>query len=224
MVDYAGRQLFLLTPLREGRPVAVGSSCVAFHKFLLTPLREGRPARITPSPKRTNFYSRPCGRGDQNMVQQFRQFQQFLLTPLREGRPESTRTVVRISPFLLTPLREGRRSRPRTGTDAVFISTHAPAGGATRPHRRMSISARLFLLTPLREGRPVFVFFGGIHPPAISTHAPAGGATPLRSHRRHDAAISTHAPAGGATFEIVAQWSSCFQISTHAPAGGATQI
>ena len=80
-----------------------------------------------------------------------------------------------------------------------MISTHAPAGGATRSAgtyprpagflltplregrlrgRFRSASWALFLLTPLREGR--------LHPPqdqghrqAISTHAPAGGATAI---------------------------------------------
>ena len=56
------------------------------------------------------------------------------------------------------------------------ISTHAPAGGATRACVIIFVPVA-FLLTPLREGR--------LHDPGadqdvrpISTHAPAGGATP----------------------------------------------
>ena len=55
------------------------------------------------------------------------------------------------------------------------ISTHAPAGGATRACVIIFVPVA-FLLTPLREGR--------LHDPGadqdvrpISTHAPAGGAT-----------------------------------------------
>ena len=58
-----------------------------------------------------------------------------------------------------------------------YISTHAPAGGATG-NRRTQPAARQ----------------------SISTHAPAGGATPSPAPRRSSTStISTHAPAGGAT-------------------------
>ena len=60
---------------------------------------------------------------------------------------------------------------------AFPISTHAPAGGATRDRR-----CRLRHL-----GR------------TISTHAPAGGATVTTKQKGADTKISTHAPAGGAT-------------------------
>ena len=84
-------------------------------------------------------------------------------------------------------------------TNPSGISTHAPAGGATRPK-------------PL----PSFLSY-------ISTHAPAGGATragqageklwceflltPLREGRQQQQRLHL----------------SCARISTHAPAGGATQ-
>ena len=57
-----------------------------------------------------HFYSRPCGRGDRDASDVILQAEQFLLTPLREGRPEKTK---------------GEQSN-------MVISTHAPAGGATR--------------------------------------------------------------------------------------------
>ena len=102
--------------------------------FLLTPLREGRPRRRdsqhAPDPY---FYSRPCGRGD-----------------AINGEPLSSATA-----FLLTPLREGRREGRRDGRRREAISTHAPAGGATR----------LWQLRCAALG--------------ISTHAPAGGATAI---------------------------------------------
>ena len=101
--------------------------------FLLTPLREGRRAS---SQMRTNI----CG---------------FLLTPLREGRPDASlapELFTRL--FLLTPLREGRHDLQSRITTMNRISTHAPAGGATRYGANSADSWFLFLLTPLREGRP----------------------------------------------------------------------
>ena len=123
--------------------------------------------------------------------------------------------------FLLTPLREGRRTALRSlCSTRITISTHAPAGGATRSQKSAPSDA-IFLLTPLREGR-LESAITGVAKTTISTHAPAGGATvafamartvqspflltPLREGRRSDFSAS----------------SVCFAISTHAPAGGAT--
>ena len=55
--------------------------------------------------------------------------------------------------FLLTPLREGRHAVIDIALDGDIISTHAPAGGATKTSNTKSVSI------------------------TISTHAPAGGAT-----------------------------------------------
>ena len=79
-------------------------------------------------------------------------------------------------PFLLTPLREGRHGAAPVDARAGFISTHAPAGGATGSARLPASVQGSFLLTPLREGRHA----DGddcTQTPLISTHAPAGGAT-----------------------------------------------
>ena len=55
---------FLLTPLREGR-LGEGEEIPYSKAFLLTPLREGRPEGFPPRhTPHTDFYSRPCGRGD----------------------------------------------------------------------------------------------------------------------------------------------------------------
>ena len=79
---------------------------------------------------RTDFYSRPCGRGDGRRSSTTSISALFLLTPLREWRP----------------LFRGGLRRPPA------ISTHAPAGGATSKRRKVSRTCQ-FLLTPLREGR-----------------------------------------------------------------------
>ena len=55
---------FLLTPLREGRPFDPAEGIV-MPKFLLAPLREGRPAACgTAHSAAAYFYSRPYVRGD----------------------------------------------------------------------------------------------------------------------------------------------------------------
>ena len=100
--------------------------------FLLTPLREGRPLL-------RHFVVTFC------IV--------FLLTPLREGRHTAGTYPTSGFTFLLTPLREGRRPRPIFLFPRLCISTHAPAGGATRMDAANISSQRIFLLTPLREGR-----------------------------------------------------------------------
>ena len=166
--------------------------------FLLTPLREGR----------RNFFTSPFPPSV------------FLLTPLREGRRAVHRDPVHRPAFLLTPLREGRPQARDRRAEIFNISTHAPAGGATKSPYRLSLRS------------------------AISTHAPAGGATISMTKESAAFAISTHAPAGGATgsarlpasvqgsFLLTplregrhADGDDCTQtplISTHAPAGGAT--
>ena len=166
-----------------------------------------------------NFYSRPCGRGDKKEASDARRLCEFLLTPLREGRLKKADASGKPTIFLLTPCGRGDQILLPGARAADDISTHAPAGGATKASRRV------------------------IHPIPISTHAPAGGATkkadasgkptiflltPLREGRLRNlremlckALISTHAPAGGATL-LLALSSSCVSISTHAPAGGAT--
>ena len=146
--------LFLLTPLREGRHAAAkitaGHIVISTHApaggatqssrrcifmkgiFLLTPLREGRHScRASSYRVCRNFYSRPCGRGDNN-------------SDLLARR-------CRIS----THAPAGGATRAMYGViKSEFISTHAPAGGATGDVDAAGGYADRFLLTPLREGRP----------------------------------------------------------------------
>ena len=101
----------------------------------------------------------------------------FLLTPLREGR-RACRACrePREAHFYSRPCGRGDRKRDPASCLCLYISTHAPAGGATRDQ---------FCTTKILK--------------LISTHAPAGGATrPARLYPRRGP-ISTHAPAGGAT-------------------------
>ena len=102
---------------------------------------------------RRDFYSRPCGRGDPEGKGARCQSQDFYSRPCGRGDPDE-RAVLRLR---------------------YFISTHAPAGGATTPCSTAK-SSTTFLLTPLREGRHCRDCRPG-RGDHISTHAPAGGAT-----------------------------------------------
>ena len=82
--------------------------------FLLTPLREGRPRCFFRIRGIHYFYSRPCGRGDYRRSIVHLIPRSFLLTPLREGRPAQAPSRDSRPQFLLTPLREGRRWRSTT--------------------------------------------------------------------------------------------------------------
>ena len=192
------RSLFLLTPLREGRPLTLyfvsstlnisthapagGATKLDAETNTLSVISTHAPAggatlRRYPAACRTShFYSRPCGRGDLNLLSA-KMFNPLISTHAPAG---------------------GATLPPSSGRTQPRISTHAPAGGATRPScllvkrsgnfysrpcgrgdRRHSfgVSApRSFLLTPLREGRR-FQRDGGAGVYVISTHAPAGGAT-----------------------------------------------
>ena len=124
----------------------------------------------------SNFYSRPCGRGDENMGEDIKRGMVISTHAPAGGATTSGMLETSKAKFLLTPLREGRLASPGGRAAGSRISTHAPAGGATNA----GIS-----------GSTVFQ--------PISTHAPAGGATRKNGCGEDFTDISTHAPAGGAT-------------------------
>ena len=104
----------------------------------------------------------------------------------------------------------------------IVISTHAPAGGATRGTRAMAQHSTNFYSRPCGRGDQIRVFMI-VDRGQISTHAPAGGATKVGDIAITARTISTHAPAGGATRDGRPQSAARQSISTHAPAGGATE-
>ena len=151
---------------------------ILMRLFLLTPLREGRPiTSATPIRTRSHFYSRPCGRGDRFRPNGNGCRKLFLLTPLREGRHKGCRYRPDAESISTHAPAGGATEGGGKITDhAVLISTHAPAGGATASTSESQNINTKFLLTPLREGRHVGVLpLRWIY--RISTHAPAGGAT-----------------------------------------------
>ena len=242
----APRTPFLLTPLREGRR-GLRIARKGLSHFYSRPCGRGDAYARAAGRYDAHFYSRPCGRGDitaANMAAILARISthapaggatsppmicaawhsQFLLTPLREGRPECVMRLPACIVFLLTPLREGRLVIQHSDIALVAISTHAPAGGATKyAMERGGWSSDKFLLTPLREGR--------LHKERFQKLRIRFLLTPLREGRRvvcsffsPDSSISTHAPAGGATKLDVFPPILDFSISTHAPAGGATHL
>ncbi len=103
--------------------------------------------------------------------------------------------------FLLTPLREGRHSFPVSRYSPFAISTHAPAGGATRPRWKLARSRSTFLLTPLREGRrPACRAMDSLN---HFYSRPCGRGDDEGEPAAYIGSISTHAPAGGATLSAL---------------------
>ena len=191
-----------------------------------------------------NFYSRPCGRGDLQSERTPLLSYNFYSRPCGRGDAERAAVAEAIAEFLLTPLREGRLKGGVVMSPINFISTHAPAGGASlyallqsggalyfysRPCGRGDYSGingllrgHIFLLTPLREGRRTSR--------PVRQKPDRFLLTPLREGRQvlvrvkiHTNHISTHAPAGGATCFPATGEFELLTISTHAPAGGATR-
>ena len=144
----------------------------------------------------------------------------FLLTPLREGRPSSAPCSARLRYFYSRPCGRGdlyqqakiareyiSTHAPAGGATAehsdggckYYISTHAPAGGATDCVSNLFVRHCIFLLTPLREGRP-HRSRARIHQDEHFYSRPCGRGDLDALHvRLRPVGISTHAPAGGAT-------------------------
>ena len=178
--------------------------------FLLTPLREGRPHFKERRRGLLHISTHaPAGGATEGLAAVIGTIQ-FLLTPLREGRPEPYDNVL-FPDLISTHAPAGGATQLRLGqTHFQPISTHAPAGGATiwgrscwqslrhfysRPcGRGDTTSGRSrrttspFLLTPLREGRLNRI---RNHPPPSSFLL-----TPLREGRPSGRQIRT----GGANF------------------------
>ena len=190
--------LFLLTPLREGRP-GVSKDLIRYDQFLLTPLREGR-RRPQPEQEIGSRISTHAPAGGATS----------------RWRPSAAAAV-----FLLTPLREGRLHRnTHLPADRDFYSR--PCGRGDLFYCIHGVPPNLFLLTPLREGRRAPT--APVSRPASHFYSRPCGRGDLadveiladevshfysRPCGRGDAAIknrnigydmiSTHAPAGGAT-------------------------
>ena len=263
-LGYEPEESFLLTPLREGRPDCRSSRPEPFH-FYSRPCGRGDEAAEAAEPADIKFLLTPLREGRPTACNGNRDAYSFLLTPLREGRQKRARRRRCGGAFLLTPLREGRLmrfykkyhtflyfySRPCGRGDGVGkarqmdgrISTHAPAGGATRSIRARTGRTKQFLLTPLREGRRKPCPAAGRREYFYSRPCGRGDLRIFKKRKitlyfysrpcgrgdqvflcpRRLGLISTHAPAGGATAVKQDGAFAGYAISTHAPAGGATR-
>ena len=236
------RRVFLLTPLREGRLLRCNRRIWGLSISTHAPAGGATFSSEVFQGKASDFYSRPCGRGDQG-----KSAGKFVASSISTHAPAGGAT---------------RRNRDDRGhghisthapaggaTDCTryiafrreAISTHAPAGGATRGRPTLKRWQRNFYSRPC--GRGDLNARDQVVARNISTHAPAGGATRILLHfiveQQHfysrpcgrgdgyccilssNSSISTHAPAGGATTIFRFPYIS-HTISTHAPAGGAT--
>ena len=168
--------------------------------FLLTPLREGRPRqRRRGRSNRRDFYSRPCGRGDTEKEQLKAQLADFYSRPCGRGDRNAAGIPAHDFDFYSRPCGRGDPQRVALYVPGTQISTHAPAGGATIRCFLIWCFISQFLLTPLREGRQ----WPGQENVYWKNHfysRPCGrGDGAIRAEYDEDFWISTHAPAGGAT-------------------------
>ena len=130
----------------------------------------------------SNFYSRPCGRGDGIPLEKLHGPDcDFYSRPCGRGDIFCITELYTLAlTFLLTPLREGRHCGLRVLCDHGHISTHAPAGGATLLSLSASLIVNDFYSRPCGRGDALDrVVKSDLA--LISTHAPAGGATQART-------------------------------------------
>ena len=106
------------------------------------------------------------------------------------------------------------------GVMNIRISTHAPAGGATGCFPGGVRFHDHFYSRPCGRG-DVFLFSVGYRKLSISTHAPAGGAT-LRVRMMPTIRVFLLTPLREGRPRRLFSSANTSSISTHAPAGGAT--
>ena len=197
-------------------------------------------------PEDTNFYSRPCGRGDGNPRELRQQRNHFYSRPCGRGDEDTPHRRHAPRHFYSRPCGRGDLVRVRYTCAPDIISTHAPAGGATRPASQpLSASPTYFysrpcgrgdtttadtasipfpfLLTPLREGRQ-----SARRPrPSTTTNfysRPCGRGDREGECQRNAPQQFLLTPLREGRPSLSASPRTRMCISTHAPAGGATAI
>ena len=136
--------------------------------------------------------------GATHNLRQGRGSSEFQSTPPRGGRLKRLMRAIVRAYFNPRP-RVGGDLLALKGADAVIISIHAPAWGATPASCAYGLNLQ-FQSTPPRGGR-LECLKPFTLPILISIHAPAWGATHAASHAAGADRISIHAPAWGATAE-----------------------
>ena len=145
---------FLLTPLREGRRSGGGGGTSGYQisthapaggatysmqweqgcLFISTHAPAGGATETRPPPtlRRCISTHAPAGGATYEILQKISHFFVFLLTPLREGRRGRQGPPDGRSNFYSRPCGRGDEKHPGPDWSDETISTHAPAGGATR--------------------------------------------------------------------------------------------
>ena len=128
------------------------ASCPHGSTFLLTPLREGRPAALPGGGRRHKISTHAPAGGATSLMSLFQSRSRFLLTPLREGRLKPCPRRSRHLHFYSRPCGRGDRAARFIRSGHGIISTHAPAGGATKPGSAMPFLFRNFYSRPCGRG------------------------------------------------------------------------
>ena len=123
--------VFLLTPLREGRLLSFSTASAVSTISTHAPAGGATAHRTSARSCGFHFYSRPCGRGDSARRAAATSSPAFLLTPLREGRHNRIPNRMMVSYFYSRPCGRGDVRTFTRNHIIHVISTHAPAGGAT---------------------------------------------------------------------------------------------
>ena len=142
------------------------------------------------------FNSRPCERGDDQIIFHF--FFPFISIPApARGATSAVSGYRLLYSFQFPPLREGRPLDCIVFFLQSSISIPAPARGATWVETTPHGGAANFNSRPCErgDGGLLFFFLGGV----ISIPAPARGATDQNCRLRRMVEISIPAPARGAT-------------------------
>ena len=128
--EWDGLTKFLLTPLREGRQKIKAGQHVS-NLFLLTPLREGRlcPCSVVFAVC-SNFYSRPCGRGDGRRRRRWTRTHHFYSRPCGRGDSSGARLASASVNFYSRPCGRGdlRAGPDLRGSGIDFYSRRCGRG------------------------------------------------------------------------------------------------
>ena len=126
------------------------SDLLMISKFQFTPLREGRLPKMVGSRKRYYFNSRPCERGD--LLVRFNQhfYLYFNSRPCERGDNRCRHMRFGRSYFNSRPCERGDLTHRVYLTNAVTISIHAPARGATIAAERQQLFVRISIHAPAR--------------------------------------------------------------------------
>ena len=169
--------VFLLTPLREGRPVATRAILYPAKISTHAPAGGATLLQLRRYTESEHFYSRPCGRGDHQLRLGHVRGLYFYSRPCGRGDGRRIPPAPGAVYFYSRPCGRGdswgRRSRTR---QTYFYSR--PCGRGDRCAAWWCPASPHFYSRPCGRGdrpRPVC----GQAPQGISTHAPAGGATAI---------------------------------------------